>query len=89
MGGTPYKDCEALAVGDNDDKDDPEVGLLCSGVFLLTSLEGRGWLTLKSCFGEVEFNRGCLFEGGLALLGPSSLSLRSNLDLFGDCLGDP
>ena len=65
---------------------------LCSGVLLLTSLEARGWLTLaKSCLGEVECNRGCLFEGGLALLGPSSLSLISKgLDLLegGDCLGD-
>ena len=62
-------------------------------MLLLTSLEARGWLTLlaKSCLGEVECNRGCLFEGGLALLGPSSLSLISEgLDLLGgDCLGDP
>ena len=46
----------------------------------------------KSCLGEVECNRGCLFEGGLALLVcPSSLSLISKgLDLLGgDCLGDP
>ena len=57
---------------------------------LLTSLEAKGWLTFaaESCLGEVT-NRGCLLEGGLAL-GPSSLlSLMSNLDLFGDCLGEP